>query len=125
METGVTTGLSEDTSHSLSSPIGTLVEALSSPLRLLVPVCVDCLERALEDEGCILFLCLPRGPAQSLIYCRFRNQTELQPLLKAERLYLKYDFTHSAKQVSSSNSGSPSQKLKPKQEGMQVGPMKY
>lgn len=48
----------------------TLVEALSSLRRLLVPIYVDCLECALEGEGFIhSFLWLPRGPAQSLILC--------------------------------------------------------
>lgn len=50
----------------------TLMEALSSLLRLLVPIYVDCLECALESESLNqFFLCLPQGPAQSLIYLKY------------------------------------------------------
>lgn len=98
LQTGVTTGLSEDTKSfprfSFSRLACTLMEALSSLLRLLVCIYVDCLACNLENKGFNhSFLCLPWGPAQSLMYCKYGTETELWLPLKAERLDPKCDFT--------------------------------
>lgn len=60
---GITTGLSKDTSHSLSLSSNGLAcalkEALSSLLGLLVPVCADHIEEPWQRRAESPFLCLP------------------------------------------------------------------